>query len=182
MVADVVATIELLPGRRLPIMLLLGFEQLAGVLQRLLGGNPTRPGGRLPAGHGFLRRGFARGAGGARWLRHRPGRPGGALRGRLLLRRLPCGRFLRSRLLRGWFPRGRPPGRGFARHLFLRGLANSLLRDLLRGLSGSLLRSLPVGLLRSRLSRLSLARRLSGGGLLHGRLLLLCDLDRKSVV
>src|SRR3546814_7472134 len=80
MVADVVATIELLPGRRLPIMLLLGFEQLAGVLQRLLGGNPTRPGGRLPAGRGFLRRGFARGAGGARWLRHRPGRPGDALR------------------------------------------------------------------------------------------------------
>src|SRR3546814_5046787 len=100
MVADVVATIELLPGRRLPIMLLLGFEQLAGVLQRLLGGNPTRPGGRLPAGRGFLRRGFARGAGGARWLRHRPGRPGDALRGRLLPGRLPCGRFLRSRLLR----------------------------------------------------------------------------------
>src|SRR3546814_19281093 len=102
--------------------------------------------------------------------------PGGALRGRLLLRRLPCGRFLRSRLLRGWFPRGRPPGRGFARHLFLRGLANSLLRDLLRGLSGSFLRSLPGGLLRSRLSRWSLARRLAGGGLLHGRLLLRCDL------
>src|SRR3546814_15473514 len=107
MVADVVATTELLPGRRLPIMLLLGFEQLAGVLQRLVGGNPTRLGGWLPAGRGRLRRGFARGCGGGPWLRHRTVRAGRALCRRCILVCLTFVFTLRSLILRISFPRRR---------------------------------------------------------------------------
>src|SRR5690606_26906567 len=108
----VVAAIELLPGLRLPVMLLLGFEQLAGVLQGLLRGDaPPRLCGCLPAAP--LRRGRLARARGLRCFLRRgvaaAGRRTGALPG-----------GLPGCLLRRGFPGRGLPGGGFAGHGLLR--------------------------------------------------------------
>src|SRR5690606_16971327 len=130
-----VAGVQLLPGRRLPIVFLLGFEQLAGVLQRLPGGDAApRAGLRLlrgRPGRDLFRGGLFRGG----LLR------GDLLRGGLLARRRRLARTGRlscdsaDRLFRGRFARRDLLRRGLPRCGLLRcasGCRGLLRRGLLR--------------------------------------------------